>query len=79
MRPGEGAGGGGVAAQLVFQPGRGVTEQTARVACGGFSIEVWSAGLPSELRMMPSAAWTEVPRKNALSVAGLAMIESQNP
>jgi len=46
---------------------------------GGFWIEVWSAGLPSELRMMPSAAWTEVLRKNALSVAGLAMIESQNP
>src|SRR5579872_912737 len=35
MRPGEGAGGGGVAAQLVFQPGRGVTEQTAGVARGG--------------------------------------------
>jgi hypothetical protein len=46
--------------------GRGVTGQTARVACGGFSIEVWSAGLPSELKMMPSAAWTEVLRKNAL-------------
>jgi hypothetical protein len=45
----------------------------------GFSIEAWSAGLPSELRMMPSAAWTEVLRKNAFSVAGLAMIESQNP
>ena len=29
--------------------------------------------------MMPSAAWTEVLRKNALSVAGLAMIESENP
>jgi hypothetical protein len=53
MRPGEGAGGGDVAAELVFQPGRGVTEQTARVA--------------------------EVLRKNALSVAGLAMIESENP
>jgi hypothetical protein len=79
MRPGEGGGRNGVAAQLVFQSGRGVTEQTARVACGGFSIEVWSAGLPSELRMMPSAAWTEVLRKNALSVAGLAMIESENP
>jgi hypothetical protein len=29
--------------------------------------------------MMPSAAWTEVLRKNALSVAGLAMIESESP
>jgi len=46
---------------------------------GGFPIEAWSAGFPSELRMMPSAAWTEVLRKNAFSVAGLAMIESQNP
>jgi hypothetical protein len=40
---------------------------------------VRSAGLPSELRMMPSAAWTEVLGKNALSVAGLAMMESENP
>jgi ribosomal protein S12 methylthiotransferase accessory factor YcaO len=56
MRPGEGGGHNRVAARLVFQPGRGVTEQTARVACGGFSIEVWSADLPSELRMMLSAA-----------------------
>ena len=29
--------------------------------------------------MMPSAAWTVVLRKKAFSVAGLAMIESQNP
>jgi hypothetical protein len=29
--------------------------------------------------MMPSAAWTEVLRKYAFSVAGLAMIESQKP
>jgi len=29
--------------------------------------------------MTPSAAWTEVLRKNALSVAGLAMMESGNP
>ena len=29
--------------------------------------------------MMPSAVWIEVLRKNALSVAGLAMIESENP
>jgi hypothetical protein len=79
MRPGEGGGRNRVAAQLVFQPGRGVTEQTARVACGGFSIGVRSAGLPSELRMMPSAAWTEVLGKNALCVAGLAVMESGNP
>jgi len=29
--------------------------------------------------MMPSAARTQVLRKNAFCVAGLAMIESQNP
>lgn len=40
---------------------------------------MWSVGLPSKLRMMPGAAWTEVLRKNALSMAGLAMIESENP
>jgi hypothetical protein len=78
VRPGESGGRDRVAAQLVFRPGRGVTGQTARVERGGFSIEVWSAGLPSELRMIPSAAWAEVLRKNALSVAGLAVIESQN-
>ena len=35
MRPGEGACGGEVAAQLVFQPGRGVPEETAGVAAQG--------------------------------------------
>jgi hypothetical protein len=29
--------------------------------------------------MMPSAAWTEVLGKNALCVAGLAVMESGNP
>ena len=42
-------------------------------------IEVWSASLPSEVRMMPSAACTAVLLKYAFSVAGLAMIESQMP
>lgn len=42
-------------------------------------MEAWSAGFPSELRMIPSAAWTVVLRKKLVSVAGLAMIESQNP
>src|SRR6266851_889215 len=42
-------------------------------------MEAWSAGFPSELRMMPSAVWTEVLRKKAVSVSGLAMKESQNP
>ena len=35
MRPGEGAGGGEVPAQMVFQPGRGVPEETAGVAAQG--------------------------------------------
>ena len=42
-------------------------------------IEVWSASLPSEVRMMPSAACTEVLLKYAFSVAGLAMIQSHKP
>src|SRR5439155_16914722 len=44
-----------------------------------FWIEVWSASLPSEVRMMPSAECPEVLRKYAFSVAGMAMIASQKP
>ena len=78
MQPGEGGGRDRVAVQLVFQPGRGVTEQTARVACG----RVLDRGVAGRLAVgAEDDAERGVDRgaeERTLSVAGLAMIEPVN-